>query len=37
MKVDAEDLLKTKGRLNDKMSYADELLKTNGLAKMPMN
>jgi len=37
MKVDPEDLLKTKSELSDKMSYADESLKTSGLAKMPMS
>jgi hypothetical protein len=37
MKVDPEDLLKTKGEKSDKMSHADELLKINSLTKTPMS
>jgi len=32
MKVDSDKLLKAKGKLSDKMSEADELLKTSSLA-----
>jgi len=37
MKVDSDELLKTKGKFIDKKSDADELLKTNGLVKTPMS
>jgi hypothetical protein len=37
MKVDPEELMKTKGKINDKMSYADELLKISALTFLPMS
>lgn len=36
MKVDSDKLMKTKREINDKVSDADELLKTNSLTKKPM-
>jgi hypothetical protein len=37
MKVDPEELLKTKRGISDIMSHADELLKINKLAFWPMS
>jgi hypothetical protein len=37
MKVDAEELLKTKETLSDKMSEADESMKTSDFSKTPMS
>ena len=37
MKVDPEELMKTKGKINDKRSYADELLKISALTFLPMS
>jgi hypothetical protein len=37
MKIDSDKLLKTNGKLTDKMSQADELLKISDLPNLPMS